>query len=218
MHLNEYFDKIYLINLDKRTDRLKHAEATLSSQQIAFQRFAAVRPRFEKLRYEYYSNFEKQYERYIIGQCGCKMSHLLAVADAKANNYSRVLILEDDIEISKDIHKVFGTVLDQLEEMDCVWDMLYFGGNYQFGGFYENGKRWFQEWVGTNVQKLKGSMLAHGYGLTSNIYDYILQNALKSGLEIDNFYYNIQQHQKQFEYYGIVPSIITTTDSKSDIV
>ena len=42
-HWSDYFQKIYLINLDSRPDRLEHATRELSKYHIRFERFPAIK-------------------------------------------------------------------------------------------------------------------------------------------------------------------------------
>jgi GR25 family glycosyltransferase involved in LPS biosynthesis len=216
MKINEYFDKVYLINLDHRTDRLKMMDDQLKTLGIEYTRVSGKTIPLAKIKKDYYKHFEKDDENYIQGQHGCKLSHLQIILDARKAHYQRILILEDDAAINPEIDTIFGNALDQLQSKDCSWDMLYFGGNYEHGGFYIDGRRWFQEFIGPNVLKLKGAMKTTAYGLVFNTFDYILANALQSGEEIDVFYYKMIQKQN-FGYYAINPPVVIEIDSASDI-
>ena len=118
-----------------------------------------------------YRNFIKNDERYIKGQLGCRRAHLNAVKYAKAHGYSRVLILEDDIEFLVDPNELLTINQEILND----WDMLYFGGLIE--PFFRNQ-----------------IVCAHAYGVSENLYDDILEMGEHSGMEIDNFYAKVIQH------------------------
>ena len=76
----DFFDKIYCLNLDKRTDRWDEAQDEFKSIGI-----------FEKI--ERFSAIEKD-----PGWHGCRDSHIAIIEDSKLNGYKNVLVLEDDVK------------------------------------------------------------------------------------------------------------------------
>lgn len=87
--LHDAFNKIYLINLPDRTDRLKDSLTSLSA--IGIQRtdpkltvFCAIRP-------VHSAGFRTP------GAHGCFRSNLGALDDAVERRHSRMLLLEDDV-------------------------------------------------------------------------------------------------------------------------
>lgn len=82
-------NKIYIINLDKRTDRWKHVEQNViplipkkHSDKVV--RFAAVD----------HTHYPRREQR----AAGCSYSHLGIWKDAIKNNYENILVLEDDVK------------------------------------------------------------------------------------------------------------------------
>ena len=217
MNIDEYFDEIYVINLDDRQDRWRSVTSELRKANInKYKRLPAVKINaqdFQNLPSTAYDRFQEKDTGYIEGSMGCKLSHLACIKEAKANNYDKILILEDDVIITEDANLKFNKVLTQLNK----WDMLYLGGRYKNGGFYANGSKWEQEQVSDNLLKLKGAMLASSYGLSKNIYDTILNNAFQSGQEMDIFYYAMHQFRKDYTYYGAIPEIMVQLETDSDI-
>ena len=101
MHVLEYFQQIYVINLPHRRDRrLEMAEQLekigLSFDNPAVRLFAAFRP-------EDPGGFPN------IGARGCFMSHLGVLQDARERKFERILIFEDDLNFYPD----FTTRIDQ---------------------------------------------------------------------------------------------------------
>ena len=97
----EDIDQIYIINLKNRTDRWKTCIEQLIKHNITnYKRFNAIRPDLTKINpIQYSKNNMKLSKNYITGALGCKLSHLSVINDAKINNYSKILILEDDFFI-----------------------------------------------------------------------------------------------------------------------
>jgi glycosyl transferase family 25 len=75
--MSKYIDKIFYINLNKRTDRREQIENELNNFGLSFERFEGIdTPDF--------------------GSYGCGLSHLGVLKLSKERGYRNVLILEDD--------------------------------------------------------------------------------------------------------------------------
>ena len=117
MHLLDYFQQVYVINLPHRQDRrremteqLEKIDLSLDSPGIRL--FEAVRP-------------EDPGEFPTIGARGCFMSHLGVLRDAQKNNLERILIFEDDLNFETDFIARTAEVIAALEETD--WSVFYGG-------------------------------------------------------------------------------------------
>lgn len=217
--VNEYFDNVYVINLDTRKDRLGAINRRLVELGIEYERFPAIKIGFEDVNSNNCRFFEKGSEKYIVGQAGCRASHVEILRKARAAKENRILILEDDSDIKGDIGSICSNAVRQIKNERLDWDMLYVGGLYEFGGYYIGGDKWYQEFVGPNVLRLKGAMETRAYGISNErgLYDFVVDNAYISGYEIDIFYYKMHQHCKQFSYFGVYPVPIKGDGSESDI-
>lgn len=110
-----YFDAIYLINLDSRPDRLNQAMNELRKQLI------------------------KKVIRIpgIVHQnpaTGCHLSHAECYLDAINSGYDRILIMEDDIEFFPNAYQNLEMALI---ELPADWDMFYLGANLDNYKAYE---------------------------------------------------------------------------------
>lgn len=76
--MSHLIDKIFYINLDKRTDRREQIEAELEKMGLEAERYPGI----------YTSS----------GILGCSISHLNLIKISKERKYRNVLILEDDFE------------------------------------------------------------------------------------------------------------------------
>lgn len=169
--IDSYFDKVFYINLDKDVLRNKNIIQQLEKSDILnYERIQAIELKELPPIYRY-RNFIRKNEKYILGQLSCMASHLKCIALAKERNYSRIFILEDDIQFTSNPN----ILLMQNNEILNDWDMLYFGGDIE--PFFRNQ-----------------IVRTHAYAIKNTLFDDILNMAETSGMEIDNFYAKIIQH------------------------
>ena len=100
-------DKLYYINLDKRTDRLEHLEKNvlpfLQIPGLEQQRISAVD-------HTHYSHICQR-------AAGCSLSHLYAWKDAILNKYDKIIVIEDDIQLIVEPEKI-RSILQTISDME----------------------------------------------------------------------------------------------------
>lgn len=106
MKLDNFFEMSYVVNLDKRPDRLKDCEDSWYKLNFYPERFSAIENENPAL--------------------GCYLSHLEILKRARDAN-KNVLIFEDDVEVINFENKIVEKALDELYNLD--WAMFYLGGN-----------------------------------------------------------------------------------------
>lgn len=151
MKLNDYFDKIYCINLDRRTDRWEECEKIFKELDITVERFSATDGKLLTLPHGDVYNAE------LAGS----ISHTEVIKLARNNGYKNILILEDDIEFNPDVNNLFS---EYIKQVPTDWDLLFFGGNHVGGSSIIN----------TNVQRLFRSYAIHAYGVNKQSYDVLI--------------------------------------------
>lgn len=105
MKVNEFFDKIVVINLDRRTDRMEKLDLQLKELDIQYKRFSAV------------DAIKLNIDPIVAGL----RSHLQVIKD---NIGRRVLVLEDDAYFVDNFNEKFEKVMQTLPE---DWDIFYLG-------------------------------------------------------------------------------------------
>ena len=105
MKVNEYFDRVVVINLDRRPDRMDKLGPQLDELGIEYERFSAVDAK------------ELDIKGYVAGT----MSH---VAVWKKYKGKKVLVLEDDALFCEDFNEKFDEVMKTLPN---DWDIFYLG-------------------------------------------------------------------------------------------
>jgi len=105
MKVNDFFDKVIVINLDRRTDRMDKLVPQLEKLDIQYERFSAVDAK------------KLDIDPVVAGL----KSHLQVM---KQIAEQRVLILEDDAQFVEDFNEKFEKVMQTLPE---DWDIFYLG-------------------------------------------------------------------------------------------
>lgn len=162
--LNEYFDKVYCINLIRRPDRRQKCEEQFNRINLDVEFFSAI----DKVNITNNSNITD-------GQLACLSSHYNVIKRAKKKNYSKILVLEDDVVFSNNLLDTFDKNKDVIPS-DCR--MLYFGGNH-LNGLVK---------ITEDIYKMNCSLTTHAYGVDQTLYDEILNRIQYAIYPIDVYY------------------------------
>lgn len=174
MTVNDYFDKIYYLNLAKDKDRNQHILDQFAKYDIT---------NFERIEGIVYDdvpeghlwrnfNIDRLTKGYVLGALGCRATHIKAVQKAKEDGHKKILMFEDDIKILSNLNNI---LVNNIQQLANGWDIMYFGGKIE--------PNFRNQIVG-----------AYAYGLKSNLFDNIIYMGAESGMEIDNFYAKVLQH------------------------
>ena len=170
-YIDNYFDKIFYINLKKDIDRNNNILDQFKEFNITnYERFEAIECTEVPDR-SLWRNFLEEDEKYVKGSIGCRESNLGIIRLAKERKYKRILILEDDIFIVQDPSEIMKINESNID----LADMFYFGGSVE--------------------SNFRGQVVeSFAYAVKETLFDDILNMAIPSGMEIDNFYAKIIQH------------------------
>jgi len=185
----------FYINLEHRTDRKEQIENELSIMGINAKRFNAICT----------TN----------GAVGCTMSHLKLLEKAISENYSHLLILEDDIQFLEP--EIFKNNFNKFLELhENNWDVIIFSGN--------NVPPYIP--IDETCIRITRCQTTTGYFVNGH-YLRILRDNIKEGLEkliknpsmhyyfaIDKYWFCLQQCDK---WYLIIPLTVIQRESYSDI-
>jgi hypothetical protein len=155
--INDYFDYVYCMNLDSRIDRWREVIQQFKNNKIIVNRFRAFDGK----------TIYRGQKPIRPGEFGCLFTHLSILLDAKANNYDKVLIFEDDVEL----HPEFNNLASEfLQEVPDNWDMLYLGANTVRNKSVN---------VSARVNLANSLLGGHAYAVRNTVYDkliYLLEN------------------------------------------
>jgi GR25 family glycosyltransferase involved in LPS biosynthesis len=235
--IDNIVDKTFIINIKSRVDRWNKITKYLYDNNITnIERFNAITPEIINNSVIDFKNFIesrntdikflKDYDisaynnlafdwvkcnssgiNYLRGMVGCKTSHIEIIKIAKERNYEAILILEDDIKFIDKWEKHLSKTIKIIKKKNIDWDVLYLTANHV--------KPYNQ--VNKYLVKINYAFQAAGYIVKKNCYDFIIENAMKSGREIDVFYAEQMQNNSSFKVYGICPNIINQEEDFSSI-
>lgn len=204
--INDFFDKIYCINIDRRTDRWEKCLIEFEKHGLNVERFSAIDGNTENY------NLGYPYDNELAGS----ISHLNLIKKVKELNLKNVLILEDDVEFVENANDLFDEYVKQLPE---DWYGLHFGGNHVYG---------LQRTPQPNIVRMNRSYAIHAYALNSNSFDILIEyltkkindviqngkSVIKESVAADYF---IADLHRILNFYCFVPHIAWQKDDYSDI-
>lgn len=128
---NNFFDKVYVITLHRATDRQRPIEQELDGLHYTFM-FGAdkntldIESLIQKREFDQALAKKHQVAGNIMqpGQIACSISHRMVYEDVVKNNYSKVLILEDDVVVDKTNILSFN---ETIKELPADWGLWYLG-------------------------------------------------------------------------------------------
>ena len=138
MRLNDIFDRIVVINLDSRPDRLESFDAQAKMHGIEYTRFPAVT-----------TDSTKRGAR----TKACRESHRKVIKSALDEEVKRLFVFEDDAQFVEDFNERLENLYNKLPE---DWDMFYLGAWHFHCNQYKPG-----------LVKMSESYSAHAYGINT---------------------------------------------------
>jgi len=195
----QYFDKIFLINLDKRLDRLERCNILFGKHNILdlVERFSGVIPVDD-------GNipFTPDTEKIKIPLYGCLLSHINIIKKAKENKWKSVLIFEDDVDLIN-VDSIEKSI-NQLKTKD--WSLFYLGTNLHIP----------LERADDNLLRLKRGFATHAIAYHESFYDYYLEHFNKGLISIIDVWL-AEYGQENFPCYCTYPITAVQISNHSDI-
>ena len=170
--INDYFDKLICINLDKRKDRLIESQQQWSANNLIVERMSAVEGNPMEWRHvrDRDAGINEIKNQSWIGAAGCMASHVNIWKRAKAEGWKNVLIIEDDCDFIPDLQNKFNELI---KEVPDDWDMLYFGGVHE-----ERNGKFIPTKVSENVVKCARMITTTCYAINESCYDLAINSVL----------------------------------------
>jgi GR25 family glycosyltransferase involved in LPS biosynthesis len=197
--LNEMkFDRIYVINLDKRIDRYKSFQN--EAQKIGLENVV----RFPAINAKELGFTKRDLDN--PGLIGCFMSHYFILQEAVINNYERVLIFEDDATFVEGFNE---RLTYSLQELPADWELVYLGYTERYG--LHTYKSRIAESItipndpwGTQAYMLQGAGIRIMYENLKEIRDHI-------DIQMSRYICN------KLKAYEIFPTLCPQSGAQSDI-
>jgi GR25 family glycosyltransferase involved in LPS biosynthesis len=188
--MQNFFDQIYVLNLDKRPDRWANAQTQLEQAGIT----KAIR----------FPGIARN-----PGWAGCFESHLAILQRALDTNARNVLVLEDDATLYGDWPSIWQVGKGQIKS---DWDMLYLGYNLNPDANLP------PPFVGSHLLRLNDALTTHAYAVNGKYLNDLI-NYVKSqvgqNLPIDIVY---ASQFSRIIAYGVYPMLFYQASGVSDIL
>jgi glycosyl transferase family 25 len=207
-NINDYFDKIYCLNLERNSEKWQKVNLQFKELNINVDRFLGIDgnnitdDEFKEISNRKISEIDSSKLGLIENKyaLGCLMSHIEIIKEAKSAGYKRILIFEDDVILSDE----FSERISQINKLN--WELLYLGAS-QFN--------WSGVKVNNGFYKCSNTLGTFAYAINSNIYDDLLELFETKRKSIDNLLSEYQLKNKQS--FVIYPNIVISDVSQSDI-
>ena len=144
--LNTYYDKIFIINLFDRREKFENVKKQFNNRGIRVERFVAIDGRCKKETaracIEKLKSFELSFDvtisndknlplRELVPASSLTIGTILLLRAMVRNNWKRMLICEDDIDLTRAFESRFSRGLEEIGSRD--YDILYLGCGGQCG-------------------------------------------------------------------------------------
>ena len=184
--LNSFFDKIYILNLQRRTDRWDTIKYLLEEHNINnyIQWFAVdgktkiIENYYNEYLKKPWNNYDYKYNRKAIpssGSFAILLSMMELLKHAVENNFKNILVLQDDIIFIKDFYKKFN---EKKKEIPLDWKLIYFGASQHNWGNINTGNSFYYP-IGTTDG-------AFAVGYNSNIFNDLIERIKKLNCPFDS--------------------------------
>jgi glycosyl transferase, family 25 len=167
--LNEYYDKIYVLSVESATERRELFAQRFKGLQYSFY-FGADKNKFsiEEVEDKHifsetlargHHRFNKTMKH---GEIACSLSHKMIYEDMLANNYSRILIFEDDAAPDPKMVKLIPEIIKEIPP-DCELLMW---------GWAKNGNSNAASWLKQQIYHLQHRFgkLKWDHDIINNLY------------------------------------------------
>lgn len=206
-------DNVFVINLERRKDRLKFVNNQLQKNNIKYTRFNA----FDGKKLHQYKN---EIDLYINknseimknnGQIGCSLSHLILWEKVVEKKMKHALIFEDDVIILDNFNERLNNIIKELPE---DYNLVLLGGTTMKGSLID-GKQYILQ--GANYPEFNWCLHAYliNYKFAEKLLIDIKNNKLNKILD-SHLSYNIYPHNKF--YISSIPITKQEKKFKTDII
>jgi hypothetical protein len=194
MKLNDYFDRIFCINLDSRPDRWEQTTKEFTKNSIDVERISGIDG--SKMNLDFPPEIKE-------GAVGCALSQFFAIKYAKQLNLRDFLLLEDDIQFAENVNELFS---EYISEVPFDWDMLYLGGQHFHGMNLQQ--------VSEHVYRCEYTLAAHSVAFNHTVFDRFIDKLINITKPCDIHY---AESHKEINAYVFIPHLTWQRESYSDI-
>jgi hypothetical protein len=208
----EYFDRIYIINLLSRKNRLKEIEQqlknigmSLSSNNIFI--FPGIRP-------------TESDEFPTIGARGCFLSHYEIIKISNKLKINNFLIIEDDLNFSKNFEKIITEAIIELK--NTQWSIFYGGYKIHQYKIKKTNNKIYE--ISNHLPVGETHFIAFNNEITNELLDYLYKILQRKGgdpeggpMHIDGAYSWFRNSHPKFKTFICIPELGYQRSSRTDV-
>ena len=201
--LNNYFDKIYCLNLSNEKERALKMINISRAFDFTFEFFTAISGNlFDSIHKSINSSYLTN-KNYV----ACALSHLSIYQNALDREFKKILIIEDDLLVHKNINTAFNELV--LNQIPKYWDLLYLA----WIPLNDDQSKWDyniinDKFISNNVFRANGLWSGMGYGINEKTMRWMINRFSNSfDKEIDRVLVKEVQENSDFKCYGITPQL-----------
>ena len=181
--LNDFFEKIYCINLERRPDRKEKAIEHFNKIGIDVEFIDAVDG----------NNLVDLKTNLKPGEIGCVLSHIKVYEKAIKDSIGNYLVIEDDCEFDANVQHLFSEYYKQVPD---DWCLLYFGGNHNHTEINK---------ISENIHKLHKTYTTHCYAVRSGFSHFLKEYISKQLNDYEQVDVELSKIQIIKPCYGMLP-------------
>lgn len=215
--IHEIFDKVYLLNLDRRKDRYQKMKSIFNYFDIKnFSRFSAVdgsNPIYKNQYLQYQlSDKNKGIGKNIpsSGSWAILLSMKTLILEAIHFKYQNILVFQDDLILIKDFKRKFITMFNHISHLE--WKLLYLGVSNHYWNKFKN--------------KIKNNSIvyhpngfcdgAFAVAINHSIFQELLIEIDKMALPFDSGPLKTIQHRYKDKCFVFYPNLVIADVTNSD--
>ena len=210
LKIHNCFDTIYCINLSRRLDRRQEMERKFKEVDMKVEFFEAIDgsafPSFHKLQSD--------------GYFGSLMSHLSAYKKSLDAGHDKIMVIEDDLKVNKDIHRAW---FELTQHIPNDWGMIYFSyiplsEDHQMWNYNLINDKFVSGGVCAGVFEAQNLFSLMGYCINGKMMETIIEVYKEIGPteELDNMITSRLQKNDEYKIYAVSPQLFVGTDTMSD--
>lgn len=198
------FDTVFVINLDKDTEKMKRMDTTLRDLDIQYERVPGVNGKELSVEERTERSTKLCDTLCTNSTIGCASSHISVWKHVVKQRYSSALILEDDVVFTDDFKQVVEKAFKQLPDN---WDIMYLG--FLDAGYDALD---YSEKVSPNLRIPKHCSGSHAYAVSARGAKKLCKLIPKATFHIDLV---LSWNFKHLEVYTCYPLVAYQNDMAS---
>lgn len=203
--INTIFDKTYLINLDRRSDRLDEVNKLTEQFDFEFTRVSAIDGETlveGESGVPVFTEVQKDFLRFNKNSYALNLTVINILKEAIKKKYKSILICEDDLRFKENYFDVFSTLKIN---MPFTYDLFYFGCTHLVPFKYYNNV----------VGIVREANACHCFAINSTVFQKLLTELEKNEKPLDMVLREVIQ--RRGNSFCLVPNLAYQESGISDI-